>query len=159
MAAFGCRVNKGFRPQTMAAYLSKFRLYLTFLVHLQFSPPDLFQAVVMFIEYLAQQGLRSQTISNYVSVLSHYFTLYGLDASVLNNRLYSPAIKAVAHNTPLSFKVKGILSINKLRQLVGALSKLPDHKVHTTICLMAFFGFYRLAILLPSLSDPLLCPV
>ena len=149
MAAFSSRVNRGLRPQTMAAYLSKFRLYLVFLAHLQFSPPDSFQAVAMFIEYLAQQGLRAQTVTNYVSVLSHYFTLYGLDTSILTSKLYSLAIKAVAHNAPLSFKVKGILSISKLRQLVGALHEFPDHKVYTTICLMAFFGFYRLATLVP----------
>ena len=64
MAAFGSRVNRGLRPRTMAAYLSKFRLYLAFLAHLQFSPPDSFQAVAMFIEYLAQQGLRQSQITS-----------------------------------------------------------------------------------------------
>ena len=129
MAAFNSRISRGFRPRTMAAYHSKFRLYLAFLACLRFSPPDSFQAVDMFIEYLAQQGLRAQTITNYISVLAHYFTLYGLDTSVLSNRLYSLAIKAIAHNAPLSFKVKGILSVNKLKELVSALCKLPDSKV------------------------------
>ena len=152
MAVFNSRITKGFRPRTMAAYYSKFCLYLTFLACLRFSPPDSFQAVAMFIEYLAQQGLRAQTITNYISVLAHYFTLYNSDTSVLSNRLYSLAIRAVAHDAPLSFKVKGILSITKLRDLVGALLKLPDSKVYVAICLMAFFGFYRLATLVPPSS-------
>ena len=149
MAAFNARLSKGFRPRTLAAYHSKFRLYLAFLAYLRFSPPDSFQGVAMFIEYLAQQGLRAETITNYISVLAHYFTLYDLDTSILNNRLYSLAIKAVAHNAPLSFKVKGVLSVNKLKELVRALWKLPDTKVHVAMCLMAFFGFYRLATLVP----------
>ena len=130
----------GFRPRTMAAYHSKLCI-IAFLAHLQFSPPDSFQAVAMFLEYLAQEGLRAQTITNYVSVLSHYFTLYGLDTSL--------AIRAVARNASLSFKVKDILSINKRTH--SALLTLPDHIVYTTICRMAFFGFYHLATLVPPL--------
>ena len=59
-------------------------------------------------------------------------------------------IRAVAHNAPLSFMIKGIRSITQLRQLIYALSNTPDKKVYKAIFLMGFYGFYCLSTLVPS---------
>ena len=60
------------------------------------------------------------------------------------------AIRAVAYNAPLSFKIKGILSIAQLRLLVQTLVHNSDREVYQAIFLMGFFGFYRLSTLVPS---------
>ena len=112
-------------------------------------PPDSFQAVSTFVEYLAQQNLRAQTIANYMTVLGHFFVLYNMNTAVLDNKLIKLAIRAVAYNAPLSFKIKGVWSIAQLKLLTRALKEYPHSKEITAICLMGFFGFYRLATLVP----------
>ena len=120
-ADFRARVNGAFRPRTLAAYNQKFRSYLAFLVHTRQDKLDALKSVTLFLEYLAQQGLRAPTLTNYVTVLRHFLSILHMDTSVLEDRLVKLAIRAVAYNAPLSFKIKGILSIAQLRLLIKTL--------------------------------------
>ena len=147
---FNYRVLNGLRPRTLTAYRQKFRLFVAFTTHLQLSQLDSFKAVSLFIEYLAQQGVRSQTLNNYITVLKHFFSLYNLDVSPLQSRSIQLAIRSVAYNTPLRFKIKGVLTINKLRQLIRALQGIHNENMYKAIMLLGFFGFYRLATLVPT---------
>ena len=117
-ADFKERVAAGFRPRTLAAYRQKFRLYMSFMVHLKIQDIDSMQAVSLFFEFLAQQGLRAQTLTNYLTVLKHFFAIYNLNLAPLGHRLITLAIRAVAYNTPLSFRIKGIITVAQLKQLV-----------------------------------------
>ena len=123
---------------------------MAFLVAMGFNSTDSAQSVSLFIEYIAQQGLRAQTLSNYVSVLNHFFSLYAMDTSVLQSRVIKLAIKSVAHNAPLSFKIKGVLTVKSLRSLVQVLKTHQDSDMLTSLVLLSFFGFFRLAMLVPS---------
>ena len=146
---FNRRVLNGLRPRTLTAYRQKFRLFVAFAIYLQLSPLDSFKAVSLFIEYLAQQDIRSQTLNNYITVLKHFFCLYNLDVSPLQSRSIQLAIRSVAYNAPLRFKIKGVLTINKLRQLIRALQGTHNEHMYKAIMLLGFFGFYRLATLVP----------
>ena len=110
-ADFNMRVSRGFRPPTLAAYKKKFRLYLSFLVHLEIQSIDSIQAVSLFVEFLAQQGFRAQTITNYLTVLKHFFAIYDLNLAPLEHRLIKLAVRAVAYNAPLSFRIKGTITV------------------------------------------------
>ena len=149
-ADFRDRVNKAFRPRTLAAYNLKFRLYLAFLIHMQQEKPDALKSVTLFLEYLAQQGLRAPTLTNHMTVLRHFFSVFNMNVDFLESRLVKLAIRAVAYNAPLSFKIKGTLSIAQLRQLIRPLDGTQDSEVYRAIFLMGFFGFYRLSTLVPS---------
>ena len=149
-ADFRARVNRAFRLRTLAAYTQKFKSYLAFLVHTRKDKPDALKSVTLFLEYLAQQGLRAPTLTNYVTVLRHFLSVFHMDTNVLENRLVKLAIRAVAYNAPLSFKIKGILSITQLRLLIQTLVHSSDREVYQAIFLMVFFGFYRLSSLVPS---------
>ena len=146
---FQCRVNSGFRPRTLVAYKAKFRLYLAFLVHLDVSPVDSVTAVSLFIEYMAQQGLRAQSLRNYLCVLRHYFALYNLNLASTGHRSIQLAIKAVSYNAPLSFRVKGVISVNKLVQIIHAIGQMQNATTLKAIILLGFFGFFRLSTLVP----------
>ena len=148
-ADFKSRANRGFRPRTLAAYKGKFRTFVAFLVVADIHQPDSFQAISTFVEYLAQQQLRAQTIGNYMAVLGHFFVVYGMNTEMLHNKLIKLAIRAVAYNAPLAFKIKGVFSIPQLKMLTNALKSFPHPEEITAICLMGFFGFYRLATLVP----------
>ena len=148
-ADFKERVAAGFRPRTLAAYRQKFRLYMSFMVHLKIQDIDSMQAVSLFFEFLAQQGLRAQTLTNYLTVLKHFFAIYNLNLAPLGHRLITLAIRAVAYNTPLSFRIKGIITVAQLKQLVQRAIQLPDGHIYKAVILLGFFGFYRLSTLLP----------
>ena len=148
-AGFNKRISQALRPRTLQAYTNKFRFYLAFVVKVNPGPVDSFPAISLFMEYLAQQGLRVETLTNYLTVLKHFFLVYQWDDSVLDNRLLKLAVRSVAHNAPLTFRVKGIFSVNQLRQLMRALSGIPNERVYKAVMLMGFFGFYRLSSLVP----------
>ena len=84
-----------------------------------------------------------------MTVLKHFFLIYNMDDSVLENRLLKLAIRSVAHNAPLSFRVKGIFTVDKLRQLIQAMRDIPNASMYKAVMLMGFFGFYRLSSLVP----------
>ena len=67
------RVQAGFRPRSKAAFLNKFRLYLAFVSFLKIRNLDSVHTVSLFVEFLAQQDLCAQTLTNYLSVLRHFF--------------------------------------------------------------------------------------
>ena len=149
LADFNHRVATAFRPRTLQAYTNKFRLYLAFVVCVNPGPVDSFSAVSLFVEYLAQQGLRAQTLNNYMTVLKHFFLIYKMNDSALENRLIKLAIRSVAHNAPLSFRVKGIFTVDKLRQLIKAMRGIPNASTYKAVMLMGFFGLYHLSSLAP----------
>ena len=123
---------------------------MAFQVAMGFNSSDSAQFVSLFTEYMAQQGFRAQTLSNYVSVFNHFFSLYAMDTSVLQSRVIKLAIKSVAHNASLSFWIKGILAVKSLRLLVQILKIHQDSDMLTSLVLLGFFGFFRLATLVPS---------
>ena len=84
-----------------------------------------------------------------MTVLKHFFLIYKMDDSVLENRLLKLTICSVAHNAPLSFRVKGIFTVDKLRQLIKAMRGIPNESIYKAVMLMGFFGFYRLSSLVP----------
>ena len=148
-ADFRSRIHRALRPRTLAAYELKFRLYIAFLVAIQQQKPDALKSVTLFLEYLAQQGLRAPTLTNYMTVLRHFLSIFHMKVDILENRLVKLAIRAVAYNAPLSFKIRGVLSVSQLRQLMLTLEDSRDKDVFRAIFLMGFFGFYRLSTLVP----------
>ena len=148
------RVLARFRSKPLASYQASFRLSLALMVYLEIQEIDSVQAVSLFVEYLAQQGLRAQIITNYVSVLQHYFAVFNLCSASLDHRLIHMAIRAVAYNAPVAVKVKGVLTITNLKDLRQAAEHLPDPPVYKAVMLLGSVGFYRLSTLVPSSVAP-----
>ena len=59
-------------------------------------------------------------------------------------------LKAVKMHKPMKPKIKGVLSITMLKQLMLNLVQDVNLVVFKAIYLLAFFGFFRLASLTPS---------
>ena len=117
-------------------------------MYLKLNPVDSVSAVALFIEYMVQQGLRAQSLPNYLSVLKHYVAIFNMNTTVTDHRSIRLAIRVVSYNAPFSFTIKGTMTINKLSQLVEA-SLLPDASMLRALILMGFFRFYRLSTLVP----------
>ena len=76
--------------------------------------------------------------------------LYNLDHTVLENRTIKLAIRAVSYNAPLSFRIKGVMTIEKLKSLMKLVDQISDARVYKAVMLLGFFGLFRLATLVPS---------
>ena len=74
--------------------------------------------MLSFLEYLIQQGLSAASVSNYLSILANFFTLYGWPEAVLHSRKTLLLLKVVKMHNPMKPKIKGVLSIATLKQLV-----------------------------------------
>ena len=57
--------------------------------------------VILYLEYLVQQGLKCCSIRNHVSVLMHYFAMYNWPIVALSGRKVSLLLKSVQVNARL----------------------------------------------------------
>ena len=82
-------------------------------------------------------------------MLRHYFQLQSLDTTPLDSRTVKLAIKSVANNAPLSFRVKATFTRAQLKHLAKLALTLPDGPMYKSLFLLGYFGFFRLATLVP----------
>ena len=94
----------------------------------------------------------SSVLQNALSVLQHYFALYTWNVDSLTSRRVVLMCKSTKNNLPLKPKVKGIFMVDMLQRLVHLTSDLPNAHTFKALFLFAFYGFFRLASLVPPLS-------
>ena len=108
--------------------------------------------VLMFVEYSHVQGLKYPTVLNYVSVLRHYFAYYSLPLENINHKKVKMLLRAIAMNATYVPRFKGITTIPILKNIVTHCHHIKDGIVYQSIFLLAFFGYLRLASIVPSSS-------
>ena len=106
----------------------------------------------MFVEYLHVQGLKYPTVLNYVSVLRHYFAYYSLPLQNINHKKVKMLLKAIAMNATYVPRFKCIITIPILKNIVSHCHHIKNGIVFQSIFLLAFFGYLRLASIVPSSS-------
>ena len=111
------------------------------------SCPWKLHTLLAFFEYLP---LSAATLQNYVSVLNHYFKLYRWPTVLLASRQVLLLIKSVKINSKMNIKLKGIFTIAMLEELLQIVSQCQDGIVFQALFSLAFFGFFRLASLVPA---------
>ena len=76
------RLRAGFRPATSVSYDRMFRLFMTFLVVLGLSLPQLTTLEVLaFIEYLLQNCMSSTNIAHHIAVIRALLIIYNCDTA------------------------------------------------------------------------------
>ena len=123
------RAASGLRPRTRAAYTKGFQLFLAFMVYMSLRQPYDDVTVTAFFEYLIYNKLAGPSLQNYVSILSHFFCMYGWPTAVLHSRKIKLMIKSVLTNNPLKPKVKGVLSVENLKQLILVMGTSAEYLV------------------------------
>ena len=118
------RIRSAFRPRTCASYLAAFRQFVVFLVITGLNIPYQEPVILVYLEYLIQQGLKSCSIRNHVSVLKHYFAMFNWPTMVLSGRKVALLLKSVQVNARMSIRVKGIITVKLLEKLVNYLLQL-----------------------------------
>ena len=143
-------MQRAFRPRTTAAYLASFRQFVAFLVMAGLNIPYQEEVIVVYVEYLIQQGLKSCSIKNTLSVLKHYFAMFKWPVTALAGRKVTLLIKSVQINAKMSIKVKGVITIPLLTKIISRTLKYENGVIFAALFATAFFGFFRLSSLLPS---------
>ena len=140
----------GLRPKTLASYMASFKLFLSVMVYMGLNQPASLQTVVIYFEYLAQNNIRASSMRNHLSVLKHYFGLFNWPTVALTSRKVMLLIKSVQMNAKWRVSVKSVMSITLLEKMSKSLSKFSNGVTYRALFLVAYFGFFRLASLVPN---------
>ena len=72
-------------PRTSRAYQAGFRLFVSFMVKIMVKLvlPHTEETVLLYLEFLAQNGLKACSLKNHLSILDHYFLLYNWPVQAL----------------------------------------------------------------------------
>ena len=130
--------------------MAAFRQFLAFVIVMKLQLPCTSRTVLLYLEYLVQNGLRATSLRNHLSTLKHFFSLYEWPTHVFHTRKVYLFVKSVQNNAPLNVKITGVFSVPMLRKLICAVQRYTHAKLYTALFLTAFFGFFRLASLLPN---------
>ena len=143
------RIEAGLRPRTSAAYTATFKLFLAFVIYMGLTPPYSIDTIVLYLEFLAQKNFKACSLRNNVSVLKHFFALFNWPLAALSCRKVQLLLKSVQMNARMNIKVKGVISISMLQKLIKIVQKCYNGVTYKALFLMAYFGFFRLASLVP----------
>ena len=99
-------------------------------------------AVMMFFEYLILNKLSSASLQNYIAVLSHFFVIYGWSLEGLKSSKLCLMIKSVRVNSNLKPKIKGVLSVDMLKNVLINLQLVDNAVTFKTVVLLGFFVFF-----------------
>ena len=147
------RIAAGLRPRTRSSYLAGFRLFLSFIVYMNIPRVNALQTVIVYLEFLVQNQLKAVSLRNHLSILKYYFSLFGWSTAVFHEKKVQLFVKSIQMNARLQVKVKGIFTIELLQKLVKTLVKFANAEVYKALFLVSFFGFFRLASLVPNASS------
>ena len=153
------RRSQAFRPGTKSNHKAQFELYVSFCLYInvEYMNPSA-ETICMYIEYLAQNFVSTQSIANYVSGVRLLHKMAGIPAPNLDSfevKLMMRACILTIRHRPLQ---RQPLSIDMLSELVQVVEHCGIYGlVFKVAVLFAFYGFLRqsnLAPKSPSNFDP-----
>ena len=136
------------RPRTFRAYQAGFRVFVSFMVKMNLLVPHKEQTVLLYLEFLVQNGLNACSLKNHLSILGHYFSLYNWPVQALCAKKVSMLVKSVHVNARMQVRIKGIFSAELLKKLIVKMQRFTNSATYVT--LVSFFGFFRLSSLCPD---------
>ena len=141
--------SRGIATTYLASYTATFKLFLAFVIYCGLPSPSHMDTIVLYLEYLAQNNLKACSLRNHIAVLKHFFALFDWPVQALSSRKVQLMVKSVQMNAQLQIKVKGVFTVKLLRKLIQQTDKYHNGCVFKALFLVAFYGFFRLASLLP----------
>ena len=127
-----------------------FKEFLAFLVAagLSLTQVNTF-TILAFLEYLAENGLNSDNIANYLAALRVMFITYSISTKPLRNQKIQLFIKALKINKPFTPINPTIITDDMLGKILLECEKLQSPVIFKALYSFAFFSFLRMSNLLP----------
>ena len=119
------RIAQAFRPETRRCYELLFRNFMGFcrVTRLNVQHVDL-QNLIAYLEYLVENGVSYNMVSNNISALKANFIMYDLPFQLLEHPRIRFFIKSLKINRPLSLVKRNIITLQVLQQLIQACDSL-----------------------------------
>lgn len=143
-------LQQAHRPRTARAYDSQFKLFLAFAAYVGHSDIIDIHLLLAFMQFLSDNNIAKNTVSNYVSAIKNSFMFYGLDNSMFHNYRVTLLLKSFAINAPLKIKTQAVIDFQLLEAIIKACQYLDYPGIFRAIFLTAFFSFLRISNLVPS---------
>ena len=138
-----------FRPSTLTSYKRMFALFLSFLVALGLSLPQMSTLdVLAFMEYVLQSGMSASNIINHLTAIRSMCIIYNCDSTPFRDNRIPLFVKAMKLNRPLQPKLHFVIEA-LLEAIILACSLLHSPLVFKALYLLAFYSFLKLSNMLP----------
>jgi integrase len=140
------RLTAAYRPATLKAQKSAIKILASFciLYELKFLQVAV-TTILSFIEFLADSRLAPATIKNYLCSVKANFCRLGMDIVNFESNLIKLALRSLECNAIIRYKLKPILSIIQVQQLLAAAFSQPLFKFFRFAVLFAFIGMLRIS--------------
>ena len=111
--------------------------------------------LIAFLEFLVGCNLSPRAISNYVSAIKSYASLYQLPVQWMSNQLIQNYIRALHIQVVHVKKQKLTISLKDLLHISQQLQQFDNPLVYRAAFLLSFYGFLRISNL--QLCQVLMC--
>ena len=127
-----------------------FIMYMTFceVMAMNYKNPTV-GILLMFLEFLAFNGLQIASIMNYVSAIKYHFKWFDLCTDPFEHHKVKAMLRALKNTSTKAPKFKGVFDLQTLLNIVTTANLLPHSEVFIALYLLAFFAFFRISNLLP----------
>ena len=143
-------LSTALRPSTVAAYKSKFRIFLEFCVYVNYFKYDDVNLILAFLQFLLFNQISKAVMQNYLSAIRHNLVLHNLRFIAPSEPKVGLFLRSVSINRPYQPKFQGVIDIAMLIQIIDSCDILRYTKLYRSIFLTAFFGFLRISNLAPN---------
>ena len=114
--SFNSRGNSHSTPYQVSI-LRQFKLYLAFVISRDFKICDSYGCIMLFLEFLANNGMTFRVVNNYVPVLKFAFATYGWDQNVFEWAWVKRLLMGIKHSCHQQPTPKALFSLPQIREI------------------------------------------
>ena len=146
------RSRHSLQPHTRKQYERQFRLYLAFVISRGLTVLDEVTTVLLFLEFLATNGLSSRVIVNYVSALKFAFDSYGWSTMVFESPVIRWMLRGIKFSISKQPSPKGVFSFHQICHISYLCDSFDNPFTYRLAFLLGFYGFLRISNVAPPFT-------
>ena len=110
---------------------------------------DNVNCVLLFLEFLAINGLSFRVINNYMSALKFYFESYSWSLGVLESHLVRRMMRDIRTSVQKNPTPRGLFSLHQIRKISRLCGEFDNPMTYRVAFLLGFYGFLRISNVAP----------
>ena len=105
--------------------------------------------LISFLEFLVACHVSPRSVSNYVSGIRSYLSVFQQSTEWLNNSMISNYLRSLHIKIPTQEKQKDVITLQDFYNIVSLLQKMDEPLVYSAAFALSFYGFLRISNLVP----------
>ena len=138
------------QPHTRNQYQRQFKLYLAFVISRGLTVLDDATSVLLFLKFLAFNGLSYRVINNYVSALKFFFESYTWTLQVFESHLIRRMLRGIKLSVYKQPTPKGVFSLEQIHEICRLSNQFDNPMTYRVAFLLGFCGFLRISYVAPT---------